>query len=86
MMQSTAFEQQAHNLLMVFELMTYVIKKEMPDSNNTFSYEDNVEQEILLHMLKQRLVREKMSADQIELAISFAEQFMQTGLISMAQT
>ena len=31
MMQSTAFEQQAHNLLMVFELMTYVIKKEMPD-------------------------------------------------------
>jgi len=84
-MQSTAFEQQAHNLLMVFELMTYVIKKEMPDIN-TFSYEDNVEQEILLHMLKQRLVREKMSVVQIELAISFAEQFMQTGLISMAQT
>lgn len=85
MMQSTAFEQQAHNLLMVFELMTYVIKKEMPDIN-TFSYEDNVEQEILLHMLKQRLVREKMSVVQIELAISFAEQFMQTGLSSMVQT
>ncbi|MEM6230280.1 hypothetical protein [Shewanella scandinavica] len=85
MMQSTAFEQQAHNLLTVFELMTYVIKKEMPDGN-TFSYEDKVEQEILLHMLKQRLVREKMSAVQIELAISFAEQFMKTGLISMAQT